>query len=238
VNCRETGSLLTAYLDDELDLVRSLELENHVGECRACESALRQQQAVKRTVAEHAPYYEAPADLRKAILKTVAGRSGRSAGWSGWWLVPVAAVGVVAAMVWRTTQPVPAGIENQVVASHVRSLLASHLMDVPSSDQHTVKPWFTGKIDFAPEVPDLSAKGFRLVGGRLDYVSGRTVAALVYQRRQHTINVFTWPANGADRAAERSTANGFHVVHWRRHGMEWWAVSDLNAEELTTIAAD
>jgi anti-sigma factor RsiW len=259
-------ALLPAFVDDELDLAHSLEVEQHLGECRACTSALQDQRAVKQAVAEHAPYYTAPEELRKLVERQAAehfgsahlnqahlsltGRSGASSWWSGpssrRWLALAAASVFAVAVIWRVApgplqhsrfgEPVPDAIESQVVASHVRSLLASHLMDVPSSDRHTVKPWFTGKLDFAPEVPDLSGKGFTLVGGRLDYVYGRTVAALVYQRRQHTINLFTWPAPAADRAVERSTRDGFHVAHWNRGGMEWWAVSDLNADELVELA--
>ena len=252
MTCREMEPLLPAYADDELDLIHGLQVEQHVGECSRCAAALQQQRAVKQAVAQEAPYYAAPPDLRKLLERQAAAhfransststseRSGASSWRTGRWLALAAASAVAMTVIWRVApfplRPNSDAIESQVVAGHVRSLLASHLMDVPSSDHHTVKPWFTGKLDFAPDVPDLSGKGFTLVGGRLDYLDGRNVAALVYQRRQHTINLFTWPSGAPDRAPERATRDGFHVIHWSRGGMEWWAVSDLNADELLEVA--
>jgi anti-sigma factor RsiW len=124
-------------------------------------------------------------------------------------------------------------IVDQVIANHVRSLLATHLVDIASSDQHTVKPWFDGKIDFAPEVHDFATSGFPLVGGRLDYLDGKTVVALVYHRNKHPINVFIMPAVGSsDRSPALSTRRGYNIFSWARGDMRYWAVSDLNATEL------
>src|SRR5208282_6944617 len=128
-------------------------------------------------------------------------------------------------------------LANEVMSSHLRSLLATHLLDVPSTDQHTVKPWFDGKIKFSPPVRDFADQGFRLIGGRLDYINGREVAALVYQRRLHIINLFIWPSeSGLNTAAESFATNGYNVLHWERDGFAFWAVSDVSAGDLTAFA--
>jgi anti-sigma factor RsiW len=130
--------------------------------------------------------------------------------------------------------PANSASEEQVLASHVRSLMPGHLTDVVSTDQHNVKPWFNGKVDLSPPVPDLAANGFVLAGGRVDYVGGRAVAVVVYTRRQHVINVYSWPSAG-DAPPRAATRNGFHLVRWRHDGLEHWAVSDLNAGELNEL---
>jgi anti-sigma factor RsiW len=239
VNCRELEGLLGAYADGELDLVRSLDVEGHVLECAACSAALERLEALHTAVSSQAPYYAASPELRRKLAARMAPKERWTATQAPWWAVAAACLAAALLVVWTETpskfRPASAGIEREVVAAHVRSLLAEHLMDVPSSDRHTVKPWFAGKLDFAPEVQDLSAQGFSLAGGRLDYINGRTVAALVYRRRQHTINVFTWPG-GADEPPKTEGVQGFHVVHWVKHGMAWWAVSDLAENELRELA--
>jgi anti-sigma factor RsiW len=143
-------------------------------------------------------------------------------------------------MSFALLRPRPAAqlLAEQVVSSHIRSLMANHLSDVVSTDQHTVKPWFSGKLDFAPVVTNLAPQGFPLVGGRLDYLDDRTVAALVYKHRQHTINLFLWPLSDSDANPQILSIKGFNVVHWTQAHMNYWAVSDLNASELTEFARD
>jgi anti-sigma factor RsiW len=127
-------------------------------------------------------------------------------------------------------------LSEEVISSHVRSLLAEHLTDVASSDQHTVKPWFDGKLDFSPPVADLSGQGFPLVGGRLEYLNSRPVTALIYRRRQHVINVFIWPEDSNEPQTEYSvTRKGYNVVSFKSRGMSYWVVSDLNTKELTEL---
>jgi anti-sigma factor RsiW len=234
VDCHEVEGLLGAYMDEELDPIHSAETEQHLRECAACGGILRRQEALRTAVVTHAAYYPAPDRLRKRLAKPAAAPG-------QWWMV-AAAVAFAAAAFWvvgpTLLGPRSQGLEREVVAAHVRSLLANHLMDVPSTDRHTVKPWFAGKLDFSPDVEDLAPRGFPLIGGRLEYLDGRTVAALIYRRGQHTINVFTWPGASGEEAPKVESLQGYNVVRWRHGGMNWWAVSDLNGAELTEFARD
>ena len=199
-------------------------------------------------VKQHMTRYKAPPGLERRIRHMIAQES-RGATWldrlrgkvESWW--PVAAsfacgllVAVSATTLLGTARNDDA-FEQQLVSAHIRSLMPNHLMDVASTDQHTVKPWFAGKLDFSPPVVDLASEGFALVGGRLDYLQGRTVAVLVYQRRGHVINVFVLPASDDRAAAPRSRLRqGYHIAQWQKSGMRAWAVSDLGAGELDQFA--
>ena len=234
-NIRE---LLHAYVDGELDLANTRETERHLQSCADCRGTEKAIRELRSTLTSDAPAYRAPAHLRKRVRAALRGETKSSRQTLSPWLVfatgaAFAAV-LVGAVLFQTMHQVRSNsIVDQVVTNHVRSLLAAHLVDVVSSDQHTVKPWFDGKIDFAPEVRDLSANGFPLVGGRLDYLDGKTVVALVYQRNKHPINLFITPEPASRSTSPTvTTRRGYNVFFWTNNGMKYWAVSDLNQAEL------
>jgi mycothiol system anti-sigma-R factor len=246
--CEDVLERLSAFLDDELDPLASQEIQEHLDGCPGCADALGQMNHLAGRLRAEAPYYPAPDSLRARVSRAAwsdAGRGrvlGRRMGVvAQGWLSAAAAVAVVVGGAWLFTslqhQEGRGSMEREVVSSHIRSLMAGHLMDVASTDQHTVKPWFNGKLDFSPPVSDFSASGYPLIGGRLDYVRGRPVAALVYQHRKHVINVFAWPDEGAaDSETSPGTQQGYHVIHEAHGGMAYWIVSDLNPEELSAFA--
>jgi anti-sigma factor RsiW len=217
-------------------------------ECQVCAIAYRNQTALRSAFKDRSLYHSAPAGLEKRIRSSVrreakseVGR--RSFGWR--WLpvaVALACVLLMALVIWQAVPGLrPSGDEllaREMVSNHVRSLqLESHRTDVISSDQHTVKPWFDGKLDFAPPVKDFSAQGFPLIGGRLEYLNNRAVAALIYQRQKHFINLYIWPAEQSNAAGEVATKRqGYNLLSWTNSGMTFWAVSDLNGVELHEFA--
>ena len=239
MDCRDVEGLLDAYQDRELEPAISTSVRDHVDTCAACHRRLANVESIGGMI-RRAPYYQAP-DALRARLTHARTRSTTASHLLAW---AAAAVVLVASLtgsilfvrsltrVARTPDPVDA-VAYEVVSSHVRALMGEHLFDVRSTDQHTVKPWFLGKLDFSPPVSDLAQAGFPLTGGRLDYVAGRPVAALVYMRGQHTINLFVWPeAPDAIRSSDARAIRGFHVRHWMYGGMSYWAVSDVNDADL------
>jgi anti-sigma factor RsiW len=255
--CRRTREVLHAYADGELDLVRAMDVERHLRQCDACGRARECLLAVRSAVTESPLYHRAPRGLERRVRAAAraaagAGRPSISYGSVPRWITAVAALVLVALLVWPTVREVIgrrggsgetalARTVDEVVAGHVRSLMADHLVDVASSDRHTVKPWFNGKLDFTPDVRDFAAEGFPLHGGRLDYVAGHPAAALVYRRGGHYINLFVWPAPESaappQPADERwVTANGYHAVHWTQAGLSHWAVTDADEATLRRFA--
>jgi anti-sigma factor RsiW len=257
MTCEEARPLIHGYADAELDLAASLEIERHLAGCAACAATYREIGVLRAALRSGAVNFDAPETLRAAIRGAIgdarrAEGGGRRASTmrlpstfrppspftAALAVAAVLLVIVLAGGLRRGGSSSDDLIGNEIVASHVRSLMANHLADVISSNQHTVKPWFDGKIDFAPTVVDFAAQGFPLSGGRLDYAEGRPVAALVYRRREHIINLFTWPIGDSRESAPRlEKRQGYNLVHWTRSGMEYWAVSNLNGAELMKFAA-
>lgn len=235
MTCDELERDLDPYVDRELSAESDAAVREHLGTCAACRQRVADREALGRMV-RSVPYYEAPDRLRARLV----GEAQRSRSTRRLFTWAAAAVLVLsiggAASLIRSARVADSVTAGDVVDAHVRSLMAEHLFDVRSTDQHTVKPWFLGRLDFSPPVADLASIGFSLVGGRLDYVSGRPVAALVYQRQKHTINVLVWPTSDPTSDPKASTVRGFHVRHWVGRGMSFWVVSDLNDDELTEFA--
>ena len=247
MECAHARTLLECYVDLELDAVTSARLDEHLRGCDACRRALAPLSSLRRIVREAAPYHAAPEALVERVRKD-RGRETRPASarpgsdWRGW-LIPLALVAVTAVVTWTAASlflsPSRSDLlATEIVASHARSILTGHMTSVESSERHTVKPWVSSKLDFSPAVVDLTGEGFPLVGARVDYIDKRPVAALVYTRRKHVLNLFVWPESGAAQSPSSSTwaKQGFNVVHWSDGNMAYWVVSDLNAKELLQFA--
>ena len=243
--CQQAKPLIGPYADGELEAGTILELEKHIHDCSACALEWRNLLNLRKALKQDALYFTAPAELRRRIkseLPSPARAISPRAAWSWNWLTAAMTGGFAVCLtlllvVSQTRPSAEQRLVQDVISSHVRSLLPGHAMDVVSTDQHTVKPWFNGKIDFSPPVKDLAAEGFPLTGGRLDYVNGRSVAALVYQRNKHMINVFIWPSKEAESEPTPSKpSQGYNLIHWSDSGMTFWAASDLNEKELMGFA--
>ena len=261
MNCEEAKKLMDGYLDGELDPVTNQKIEEHLRACDNCEQAYRAHGSLMRAIGNGSPYFKAPAELRERIRASLreeiakeprrnvvedvpslvsTGQRRTIPSATSWSSLALAAAIIFAALIAFNVMPRRPGsdqfLATQLIASHARSLLANHLTDVASTDQHTVKPWLDAKLDFAPPVVDLSSEGFPLIGGRLDYLDNRPVAALVYQRRQHFINLFVWPAaSDAAKAPKTLTRQGYQLLHWTDSDFNYWAVSDVNNDDLQTF---
>jgi anti-sigma factor RsiW len=252
--CPDKLLLLQAHADGELDAANAIALEAHIRGCSACAEEMARIEALGAMLGKADLAYQAPADLRlrlEALLapaeaqaaraRTAPAPQRRRGGWpaalrlgSSWGTGLVTGLALSAALVFALPQITRPHIEDELIANHIRSLsLGSHLTDIATSDRHVVKPWFNGKVDFAPHVPELAAQGFPLVGGRLDVLGGHEVAAIVYKRRLHTINLFVRPAPAwALPAGTVARQGGYSLLRWTDGGLEYWAISDIDIAEL------
>jgi anti-sigma factor RsiW len=251
MNCHECYDYIDAYVDNELDVAATIVVKQHLRDCSKCQQLLEARKAVVALLDNPQVRFEVPDSLFgkiQSVLPVARSDAKQRSGsrfFNPWFTVPLALAATIAVMLGLVflnqggmfDRSRGNALAQDVISSHLRSLLATHLLDVPSTDQHTVKPWFDGKLKFSPPVRDFADQGFRLIGGRLDYINGREVAALVYQRRLHVVNLFIWPLeSGRNTVAENFTKDGYNVSHWDRDGFEFWAVSDVNAEDLRVFA--
>ena len=242
MNCTELRASLDSYLDEAVDPLRREQIDGHLAGCAGCRDFCAERRNLIQAI-QGAPYYHAPPDLLDQVLSQVetATRPAprRAYAWAASLVFAlVVGLGLGAGVTYRI-----AGLQSErhmfeeVVASHVRSqMLPGRMTDVASSDRHQVKPWFNGKLDFAPPVRDFTDNGFPLVGGRVDYLGDRAVAVLVYRHRQHVINLYVWPVTEpAELAATAGSHHGYSLLHWRQQGMEYWLVSDLSPPSLASF---
>ena len=242
--CPDRAILLQGLFDGELDAANALECEAHLKTCPACHVEFQRMQAVRDAVGQ-AGVHRAPQALRARIEASLEAATEipapprRRSPPVAWALgAGGAALAASLAVVVVGPQLAGSGMDSQLVASHVRSLLADHLIDVATSDQHVVKPWFNGKVDFAPPVPELADRGFPLAGGRLDYIGGRVTPAIVYHRRLHTVNLFAWPGGGIGGPGVRTVRrDGYSLVEWSQGGLRFAAVSDIDLGDLKQFQA-
>ena len=238
MTCAETEILLHALLDGELDAGHARDAEAHLEGCPRCGAQFRAYREMQQAMSAAQWRYTAPMSLRRRIDMTLPSApqrtSSRRSVLKGFVMGTALSTALAASLVItviRTDQD--QRVLGEVTSAHVRSLQGDHLTDVQTSDQHTVKPWFNGKLDISPPVVDLTAQGFRLIGGRLDYVDGKAAASIVYLRRKHVINLFVAQAAGSEDQKEKlQTMQGFNIERWTARGLDFFAISDLNAEEL------
>jgi anti-sigma factor RsiW len=244
MTCREAGPLLHARLDNELDMAGSASIDLHLSDCRACAAQYAALESLRDEIAAADLAYAPGAALERNLAARLLRESKspfrfRSRNWLNASVMAAAAIGVVVLVVSIPMLRIGSGtdaIGAEILDDHLRALQPMHQVDVPSSDQHTVKPWFQGKINFSPPVPDLSKDGFVLVGGRLDVIRRQPAAAIVYRRRQHIVSLYVSPSSGADSKLELHEQGGYHLLHWMQNNMSYWAVSDVDTADLRTFA--
>jgi anti-sigma factor RsiW len=245
MECERARPLMQAYLDDELDAVAAAQVTSHLLTCTACDAAFEELLALRALVGQHGRCHRAPAQLRQRLHASFQDAKPRRRALSSWpwsWinlgLAATTSAALAVTLGLFLAQPSNADRRNaEIVASHFRSVMSGHMADVASSDQHTVKPWFAGKIDYSPPVYDLGPQGFQLVGGRLDYVAARPVAVLAYRHRKHVLDLYLWPATGAREPGLRAASQrGFQLLSWTQRDMQYVAISDMSAQDLEKFA--
>lgn len=240
--CEEIRQKIEAYLDKELTLSDRRVIEEHLAQCSRCSAMFNNLHALSTSI-KKIDYTSAPIFLRRKIKSGLKEMTGEGVAAFNWYHLLGAGVGsavfaslfiglVMTSTAWSPLQFQPT---DELIAAHVRSMMASHVTDIDSSDRHTVKPWFNGKLDFSPMVLDLQEHGFHLVGGRLDYLQKQPVAALVYKRRAHIINVFIRRGGAEAQPARYAHQQGYNLVHWRKEGLDYALVSDLNEKEVQQL---
>ena len=243
MSCDRTGTVLHGYFDNELDALSSAEFERHLESCPECKAALANLSSLRSSINAAQLHEKMPAALRRKVLADDGSTKPRPIAPSrkAWqWLAVAAALILFAYTGWRAASfrhgsEFETALAAEAVDAHLRSLQPGHLTDVVSTDQHTVKPWFDGKLDFAPPVRDLAERGFPLQGGRLDVIHGRAIAALVYGRRKHFVSVFIWPTSEGDATLRKGSQQGYQWIAWRKGGMEFCAVSDTAGADLQEL---
>jgi len=242
MNGSHLGEALHAYVDNELSVERALEARAHLVSCTRCQKDLEEVRALRsvlqRTLKPAEPSAAFLRQLRHSVRQADPARWRRRVARTAWVSGPLAAAALLVVVALPSFGPPASDMTGEVVAAHLRSLQAGHLTDVESSDRHTVKPWFQGKLPYSFSVRDFREQGFALEGGRLDYVGGQPVAALVYRARQHAINAFVWPAGATrDTAPRWESRTGIHALHWVADGMAFWLVSDVGDGELERLSS-
>lgn len=252
MNHQQAENLLAAYIDKELSLSDAADFEQHLNSCVECQIEYKEQTHVISLLKSNAAYFKTTLQFTKRLEASLAQElpeKNAKVSWNFDWLqawvgnglskgaiISSLAAIVLSTSLFLATPSAQEKLTEELTASHVRSLEVDHLSDVISTDQHTVKPWFNGKLDYVPPTVDLTKMGFPMEGGRLDYINARTVAVIVYRHNKHPINLYVWPSTGSDSAVQVSSHHGYNLVHWAVSGMNYWAISDLEAEKMLNFA--
>jgi anti-sigma factor RsiW len=245
MKCTSSEHLLELYLDGELAARESVEMRKHLDGCLACAGQYRWLKQTGNHIRMHVGRYAPPAGLERrvqAALRKAAREERQPSRLLQNWMAVAASVLLFVSIasnvtLLRSHASARDLLAKEVLSSHLRSLIGTHLVDIPSSDQHTVKPWFNGKLNFSPDVKDFARQGFPLIGGRIEYLDDRPVAALIYQRRKHLINLFLWPGlSSSSSGYSEMTRRGYNLISWTQDGMTYWLVSDVQTSELEQFA--